>query len=422
MRILVVTNMYPPHHYGGYEINCAEAVAHWRSQGHHVEVLTSDWRVPGVEDPRVEAGVHRALRLYWRDHDIVRPSLLGCLRLERANQAALAELLDRVRPDLVSVWHMGCVSLGLLASVARRGLPVVHVVHDDWLVYGPIVDRWTHVGRRLGSLGRGLARASGLPPPDHDVGGHGLFAFVSEHTRSRADQAPWTLGRTTTTWCGINTDDFPPVGPEADRRARDSWSWRLLHVGRIDERKGVDVAIRALARLPETATLELLGRGDDAHLAELHALAEELGVADRVRIDVADRSGLAERYVAADVVLFPPRWEEPFGLVPVEAMACGTPVVATGTGGSDEFLLHEGNCLRVPVDDDEALAAAVTRLAEDGELRGRLVARGRATVPLLTLGRWLDGLDAWHRAEVGAEAPPASRPALRDEVAAVAGP
>jgi glycogen synthase len=77
-------------------------------------------------------------------------------------------------------------------------------------------------------------------------------------------------------------------------------------------------------------------------------------------------------------VLFPVRWEEPWGLVPLEAMAAGRPVVATATGGAAEYLRDGENALVVPPDDPVALAAAVRRLEDEG-LRARLVAGGRAT-------------------------------------------
>ena len=120
------------------------------------------------------------------------------------------------------------------------------------------------------------------------------------------------------------------------------WAWRLLYVGRLDERKGVDAAVEALAHLPEEATLTVLGSGDDRFLAELR---------DARATTSASRSGCEFGLRPRDE-LPPPtppptrcssrsRWEEPWGLVPLEAMAVGTPVVATGTGGSAEFLRDE---------------------------------------------------------------------------------
>jgi glycosyltransferase involved in cell wall biosynthesis len=91
------------------------------------------------------------------------------------------------------------------------------------------------------------------------------------------------------------------------------------------------------------------------------------------------RERLAAVYAAHDVVLFPVRWSEPLGLVPLEAMAVGVPVVATGTGGSSEYLIHEQNCLLVEPGNAEALAAAAQRVMGDEVLRQTLVAKGRET-------------------------------------------
>jgi glycogen synthase len=77
--------------------------------------------------------------------------------------------------------------------------------------------------------------------------------------------------------------------------------------------------------------------------------------------------------------LFPVRWSEPWGIVPLEAMAFGRPVVATGLGGSGEYLRDGKNCLLVAPSDPSALAAAVRRLAADAGLRERLRAEGQAT-------------------------------------------
>src|SRR6185436_10580247 len=92
------------------------------------------------------------------------------------------------------------------------------------------------------------------------------------------------------------------------------------------------------------------------------------------------RAQLRERYAAADVLLFPVRWKEPWGLVPLESMAVGTPVIATGTGGSGEYLRDGENCLIYHAKDDaRALAAAISTLASDDALRARIRSEGFRT-------------------------------------------
>jgi glycosyltransferase involved in cell wall biosynthesis len=151
-----------------------------------------------------------------------------------------------------------------------------------------------------------------------------------------------------------------------------------------------------LPLLPEDAHLEIDGYGAPEVVDELVALAISLGVSERVTFTRSPRSTLADRYRNADVVLFPSEWAEPFGLVPLEAMARGTPVVATGTGGSGEFLHDGDNCLLFPPGDPSALAAAVLRLASDGDLRRRVAEGGARTAREMTIDRYAERLEAVH--------------------------
>jgi glycosyltransferase involved in cell wall biosynthesis len=260
-----------------------------------------------------------------------------------------------------------------------------------------------------------------VPCRPSDLGSGGAFCFISETTRRVAEtEGPWRFPVASVGYCGVNVDDFP-IGAHP---ARKSWSGRLLYVGRIDRRKGIDTAIRTLAELPDDATLDVIGRGDDAHLTELRGMASGLGITDRVSFRVAERGDLAAAYASADALLFLPRWDEPFGLVALEAMACSTPVIATGTGGSGEFLIDGANCLRVPVDDAERVAAAVRRLEGDAGLRARLVSGGLATAEELSLPRWTTLLEEWHVAAARrfADGLPDDRPPIAEVLAPLRSP
>jgi glycogen(starch) synthase len=371
MRILVLSNLYPPAAVGGYERMCRDVVERWRARGHEITVLTTTF---GDAGQPVEPGVHRRLRLYWNGEEIVCPPLVQQIRLERANQRALARALRAARPDVVSVWGMGCLSLGLLTAIIDRGLPITYVVGDDWLVYGRWADCWT---RRFDSHSprvRRLARALRLPGAPPALGASGAFYFVSEFTRRRAEEvAGMEIPRVAVVPAGIDHTNFPPAAPQER-----PWRWRLLCVGRLERAKGFDAAIRALAELPPEATLTIVG-SLGSYRDELALLTRELGVADRVRWERCDRSELASRYRSADALIFPSTGHEAFGLVPLEAMACGTPVVATGVGGSAEFLAGDENCLLVPPDSPAEILAALRRLAADDALRRRLVVAGIET-------------------------------------------
>ena len=387
--------MYPPHALGGYEQSCRDVMVRMRSNGHRITVLTTTMRLPGVDDDLDDdIDVRRELRFYWDDHRLTSPPAIERLRTEQHNQRVLRRTLSEVQPDVVSVWNMGAMSMGLVTSLVASGLPTVYAVCDDWLLYGPRVDPWTRAWQHRSRLAPLAARLSGVPtalPPD--LGEHGAFCFVSDWTRRRAlEDSPWTFPCSTVVYSGIDPADFRRTSDDVTR----PWQWRLLYVGRVEGRKGVETAIRSLSHLPEQATLRIVGRAEPDHRRHLDLVIDELGLQDRVSFDVARRDELAATYAAADVVLFPPVWDEPFGLVPVEAMACDTPVVASATGGSREFLVDETNCLYAERGDAASFAAGVRRLAEDQQLRRKLVSAGRETAAELTADRLAEVFEQWH--------------------------
>jgi len=369
--------MYPPHHFGGYELVWASGVEHLRARGHEVRVLTTDTR---TESPEPDSDdVYRELRWHLRDGEFERLGPLARLAMARHNHRVLGRHLTGFRPDAVAWWSMGGLTLTMLESVRRRGLPAVAFVHDDWLDYGRHVDPWLRAfsgprRARLAPFAERLARI----PASVDFGDAAAYVFVSDFTRRHALSLGLGLRRTDVAHSGIHPDYLGPA-PEQD------WRWRLLYVGRLDPRKGVDLAVEALAHLRPEARLEIAGGWDKKEEARLGEVAARLGVEGRVRFaGQLDRPGLLAAYGTADAVLFPVRWEEPWGLVPLEAMARGRPVVATGRGGSAEYLRDEENCLLVEAGDPAALAAALGRVAADPALREQLRAGGLATAPLHT--------------------------------------
>jgi glycosyltransferase involved in cell wall biosynthesis len=395
-RILTITSWYPPHHYGGYELSCFDVMSRFERAGHDVRVLCGDERLPGAEARELghERAVFRDLRPHWRESERRRPALRQRARIERDNRSTVERHIAEHRPDVVSIWHMAAISGSLLQYVRRHDLPVVYVVCDDWPVYLPKVDPWLSLfqggpARRAG--GRVVEAATGLVTRIDDHGWDGTYCFVSEATRRRVSaEAPARYACSTVVYSGIERGAFGPAAEESE------WGWRLLYIGRFDALKGVDTLLRALPHLPKEASLECYGRGAGKERERLTELARSLGVGDRVTFDSLERHELATRYRAADVVVFPSEWHEPFGLVPLEAMACGTPVVATGVGGSGEFLRDGLNCVLFPSGDPAALANAVDRVHRDPELRRRVRAGGLETATELGVDRLADVLEQWH--------------------------
>jgi len=362
LRVLSVGNLYPPHYAGGYELMWRTWVEHARAAGHVVRVLASDERTgaTGADDP----DVHRELRRYWRRGGAPRLGLRERLALERANAAVVRRHLAELRPDVVAWWGMGGMPLSSIEQVRCAGVPAVAFVMDDWLTYQPPGDAWLRLWAARAPLGRVVERIVGIPTRV-DFADAATYVFVSETLRRQGPPLP----RTAVEPSGVEDAFVDPRPPRP-------WSWRLLSVGRIDPRKGIATAIEALAELPE-ATLTVAGTGPQALLDELAAHARRLGVEARVAFAGAvPRAELPALYEAHDAVVFPVVWEEPWGLVPLEAMALGRPVTASGRGGSGEYLRDGENCLLHTPGDAASLAATVRRLAGDPALRERLLEGG----------------------------------------------
>lgn len=187
--------------------------------------------------------------------------------------------------------------------------------------------------------------------------------------------------------CGVDLSLFPTTGPVEPRLRRH----RLVTVGRLVPRKGLDLPIRALRVLRDAGLddveLHIVGGGaeaeklaSDPEAQRLGALARDLGVEDQVVLrGQVPRDHMPDLMRSADAVVCTP-WYEPFGIVPLEAMACGVPVVAAAVGGLIDTVVDRVTGLQVPPQDPEALADALAELLRDPALGSRLGAAGQKRV------------------------------------------
>ena len=380
MKILVLSNLYPPHAIGGYEERCRQIIDRLRSRGHEVRVLTS---THGVGAECEENHVHRRLRVHgFFGHPwLPIQKLYG---LEAHNHRVLREELAAFQPDVVHVWNLGGISKGLTLQLQEWGRPVVYDVSDHWIARSLKADVWL---RWWNSEAGGLAAKSLLSVLNAT---HLVSAF-----RARAPFAPWPeikfphiyfcskalkqitqsagydVGHAQVIYCGIETEKFQ------QRKDEDRFT-RLLYVGRLSEDKDPLTAIRAMRRLPAHFTLTLFGRGDAEYTATLRAEARELG--PRVEFKTATAAEMAGVYAQYDALLFTSAWEEPFALTPLEAMAARLPVISTLEGGSRELIRHGQNAFAFGTGDPEDLAAKILEMEGDAALRRCMVATAYSEV------------------------------------------
>jgi D-inositol-3-phosphate glycosyltransferase len=269
-------------------------------------------------------------------------------------------------PDIVHA-HFWMSAVAALGAAAPLGVPVVHTFHALGVVKRRHQgDRDTSPPARL-AIERDIARRC-----DRIVAT--CTDEVFELVRIGADRR-----RICVVPSGVDLRRFTAEGDAEPRRPDRR---RLVSACRLVERKGLADAVRALAVLPDVE-LHVAGGPDRAALgvdpeaSRLRALADDLGVGDRLVLrGRVDREAMPALLRSADAVLCVP-WYEPFGIVPLEAMACGVPVVATAVGGQIDSVVDGVTGVHVPPRDPESLAEALRALLADPARRELLGRNGR---------------------------------------------
>jgi D-inositol-3-phosphate glycosyltransferase len=269
----------------------------------------------------------------------------------------------REQPPDVAHAHFWMSGMAALRAAARRPVPVVQTFH----ALGSVKRRWQ-------------AEADTSPPQRPGVEAavaQRATAIIATCTDEVSELAGYGA-RPETMYvvpCGVDCDRFRPE-PEAQSPAARSAA-RVLTLGRLVPRKGNDTVIAAIAAMPGTE-LVIAGGPDadrlhgDPEVARLCRVAEECGAADRVRFTGrVPHEDVPALLRSADIVVSDP-WYEPFGIVPVEAMACGKAVVVSAVGGHLDTVEDGVTGRLVPPRDHGALAAALSPLLADHGLRRRL--------------------------------------------------
>ncbi len=364
MRVVVVSGIWPPD-VGGPASHAPALADALVEAGHTVEVVTTADLAPDTQPYPV----------HWVARD--RPAPLRHLAVAREVRRA-AQGADRVYATTM----VRRAALG--AALGRRPL-VVKLVADE------AYERERRAGRFAGTLEEFQAERRGLR----------LRFLRATRTaalrRARCIVVPSAYLRQIAIGWGLDpsrVDVVPNPAPEVpEHPTRDEAratlgidGFALGVAGRLTAQKALGDTLEALARVPDVALLVL---GDGPERAELERRAGELGLADRVRfLGAGTRDDVIALFRAVDAALLTSAWENlPHTLL--EALATGTPVIATAVGGIPEVVRDEENGLLVPPRDIAAIASAIDRLVHDDALRASLAAAAAPSVEELAEPRIL---------------------------------
>lgn len=339
MRILVLSNLYPPDFIGGYELCCRQIVDGLLARGHEVQVLTSSPRSPSETPDHV-----------WRSFDLVNCydayEVLRSLPLTRDvrdakavwanahNVYVLIDALKRFDPDVVYLWNLfGLGGLGLVGCLQYLAVPWVWYLGD--CVPLMLCRRGAEVLPVLAEQFGRRVRGAYMPVSQRVVD---EIEATGVRLSGRVETLPnWVLG------------DMPP---SRDRYYRTGEKLRIVSAGQMGRHKGIHLLIEAAALLRERGhenfSIDLYGKVNDTSISELpRALDVERQVAFH---GLCSQEELVAHYARHEYDVFAfPTWErEPFGCAPLEAAAYGCVIVMTQSCGIGEWLVHDVHCLKAP--------------------------------------------------------------------------
>jgi glycosyltransferase involved in cell wall biosynthesis len=367
--VLIVSGIWPPD-LGGPASHAPELAEFLRSRGHEVSVVTTASFAPATEAYPVR-WVSRGLPAGIRH-------LAGVVTIASAARGV----------DVVYATSM-TRRAALGAAIARRPL-VLKLTADE------AYERERRSGRFSGDLDafqshRGGLRVALLRSTRNWAVGRARHVFTpSAYLRELV--VGWGTAASRVTVSLNPAPDVPHLPAREELRAELGLTGpTLAFAGRLMAAKALDVALAAVALVPD-ATLLIVGDGPDR--AALERQHDDLGLGDRVRfLGGLSRDAVLRVFRAADGVLLSSRWEN-FPHVIVEALAVGTPVVASAVGGVPEVVRDGENGLLVPAGDVEALAVAIRRLLGDDALRARLAAAAAPSVESYSAERLLGQIEA----------------------------
>lgn len=410
MKILIVSNLYPPHHTGGYELRCAQVAEFLREAGHEVRVLTSSYRVPADgnrhplygEDNLNGVPVERSLRHCRFAPPTGRLSALTMVRHQLRDVRRFIDVLSDFRPDIVNWWNLEGLAKAMLPIPAARGIPDVHCVDDAWMIreYGRGGEResllWFRVWQgQWGPAGlRPLLRMT-LAPWARMVQGQGIatrpfplrarhVCFISEFRRLEHGKAGLLFPSSEVIYGGVAPERF------YTRRAVSDFQrspLRLLYAGFMGASRGLHTIVEALGLLPpdchEGVTLSVAHTGPSKpgkYVEEIEASIERLGLSKRVTfLGKMGHDEMPRVYRDHQVLIFASTLPEGLPMTMMEAMCAGCAVITTGSGGAIE-LADLADLPIFPKDHPLALSRLLAKLVRNRDLVFRVATRGQEVV------------------------------------------
>lgn len=400
MRILAITALYPPHHLGGYDIRCSEVINELKARGHLVRILTSTYglRRPHADDGEVWRYLHLEPshnlreRIYWDIQDL----------------KFIQNQIQEFQPDVIHLFHTAQLARSMFPFLAKQTTPLVYDEGGIGLMLA-----WSNHGGWIGFCERqsqsilknslkflfckGISILSGgILPIRWDWPGQLSVYYNSEYTLERHRQASVPVGNAQVIYSGLDLSKFTFYG-----RQKISSKIRIMMPGRIHPEKGITTAIESIKLLiqkfpQKEIHLDIIGPIQSwEYKIMLDNQIAHLKLSSQVHfVNMLPHDRIVSTYHSADFCLLLTQIPESFSRVPLEAMACGTILITTGTGGVAEIVKDRQNGFIVPLNSPHKIADIIEEIVHKPELYYSVINCARQEMEKnFTFGRAIDQIE-----------------------------
>ncbi|MFN7716121.1 MAG: glycosyltransferase family 4 protein [Pseudanabaenaceae cyanobacterium] len=349
LRILIISNLFPPQVVGGYERAIADYARRLHERGHEILVLTADVRdLPTAyddskSDPK-PFPVRRCLQLFGEYVDggiaFLHPEVAASVGMH--NYTVLSDQIPGFAPDVCLCGCLDFLGVGIPKQLLGAGVPVAHFVMNNVTGY-----------------------PFSLSPREEFY----QYITVSDWIKSTLSDGGYPTHSAITIYPGADTEFFTPSRPR--ELLTDKLS--ILYAGLVMPHKGTDVLIDALSLLHQegidfTATIAG-GSLNTNYVAQLKSFVQEQGMTDQVKFTgLLGKAALRDLYRTHNVYVLPSRFDEPFSIGLIEAMAAGLTCIASHVGGSPEAITDQENGLIFTSENALELADGLASLPLQPEL------------------------------------------------------
>lgn len=374
MKILMISNLYPPKVQGGYEILCQQVSSRLAKLGHEVSVLCSTMNLEEAQTS-TDIQVLPQLMLVEEFPKPVTANRFAQLRVFNHNHKVCTQAIHSVKPDVILVWSQLRLTISATKACEESGIPTLWTANDDHLKGFVALTDKDNLRGRIKSVARStlfsklfLGKEQSLPS-----------ICISENLKGNLKKAGVCTTNMKVIYQGVEKPLNPPKTRTRDRKDID-----LLYVGQIHHYKGVHTILEALLRIQTSSNiggvrLRVVGKGNPEYTESLASMARKSNLNVNF-LGYQSHENLGKIYQESDCLVFPSIWDEPFGLSHLEAMANGLAVISTSHGGPAEFLKHKINSMLFEKENSYQLAQRILQLRDNHDLYNKIASEGHKEV------------------------------------------